>query len=58
VENGSIYISKVSAILESGCRVSGNVVGFPMNPAESIDIDEETDFELAECVMAGLGMES
>lgn len=58
VENGSIYISKVSAILESGCRVSGNVIGFTMTRAESIDIDEETDFVLAESIIAGLGMNS
>lgn len=56
IENGSIYVTSVVALLESRCRISGQVAGFPMSREESIDIDDEIDLALAEAAMNHLGL--
>ena len=56
LENGSIYISSTSALSTSRCRVSGRVAGFVMSREESIDIDDELDFRLAEASIQYLGL--
>lgn len=56
IENGSIYVTSVAALLKSHCRISGRVAGFPMTREESIDIDDEIDLVLAEATMQHLGL--
>jgi N-acylneuraminate cytidylyltransferase len=48
VENGAFYITSKPALLESGCRLSGNIKIVEM-PAESyFDVDEPSDWVIAE----------
>lgn len=51
VENGAFYISTVKKILESKCRLSGNIVPYEMPEYCSVEIDEEEDWLLAEKLM-------
>lgn len=50
-ENSNLYIAPREVIARTGCRVGSNPLLFPMGRLESIDIDEEIDFVVAECLM-------
>ena len=50
-ENSNIYIAPREVITRTGRRVGTNPMLFPMGRLESIDIDEEIDFVVAECLM-------
>jgi CMP-N-acetylneuraminic acid synthetase len=50
-ENSNIYIAPREVISRTGRRVGANPMLFPMERLESIDIDEEIDFVIAECLM-------
>ena len=45
-ENGAFYITKKEALLTSKCRISGKIVGFPIDAP--MDIDDPTDWTIAE----------
>ena len=47
VRNGSIYITKIKSLLESGVRLSGIVRPYSMAENNTINIDELVDLELA-----------
>ena len=50
-ENSNFYIfSKQSFQTAGNNRIGNKPKMFPMNPLEAIDIDEEEDFQLAQCV--------
>lgn len=51
VENGSIYVFRTQALLESGNRLSGKVAIYPMDEAAAVDIDSMLDMQLAELIM-------
>lgn len=54
-ENGSIFISRIEMLRETGNRLGGKISLFEMTGAEGIDIDAEEDFDLADAyVSAGL----
>ena len=50
-ENSNIYIVETEALVRCGHRVTDQTMPFVMtDPLETIDIDNESDFELAEAV--------
>lgn len=51
LENGAFYINKVSNILRDKNRLSGDIALYIMNDYNSIDIDEELDWIVAEQYM-------
>jgi CMP-N,N'-diacetyllegionaminic acid synthase len=50
-EVGVIYISKVNHILTNSSFISDNLHTYITDPIESIDINNEIDFEIAEIIM-------
>ena len=48
VENGAFYITTKERLLESKCRISGNIGIVKMKLQDSFQIDIEDDFELVE----------
>ena len=50
-ENSNLYIAPREVITRTARRVGSNPMLFPMERLESIDIDEEIDFVVAECLM-------
>lgn len=48
VENGAFYLSTRRAVIESECRVSGNIALFEMNEAAYFEIDEPSDWTIME----------
>jgi N-acylneuraminate cytidylyltransferase len=52
LENGSIYIFKPWVLRETGNRLGGKVVVFPMHPLDSFQVDEPEDLALFESLFA------
>jgi CMP-N-acetylneuraminic acid synthetase len=52
-ENSNIYIASKAVVEATGQRVGPNPLLFPIDRFEAIDIDEELDFSIAECLMEG-----
>lgn len=50
-ENSCIYIFSRQIFQETGNRIGRNPMMFPMDPYESVDIDEPFDFSIAEALM-------
>ena len=48
VENGSFYITSRSMLLQSGCRISGRTHLYEMDDATYFEIDEYSDWFIAE----------
>ena len=51
MENGAVYISRVNAIRESKCRLSGKIGVYEMPEYCGIEIDEPFDWLMAENLM-------
>lgn len=47
-DNSNLFIFTAEAIENSGCRIGKNPTTYEMDEIESIDIDTESDFQLAE----------
>lgn len=52
LENGSIYVFKPWVLRETGNRLGGKVVVFPMHPLDSFQVDEPSDLDLFEQLFA------
>jgi YrbI family 3-deoxy-D-manno-octulosonate 8-phosphate phosphatase len=52
VENGSIYVFKPWVLKETGNRLGGKIAIYPMDPVDSLQIDEPQDWDLAERLLA------
>lgn len=52
-ENSCIYIFERSSFLMRGNRLGENPILFELDVEEALDIDEEADFQLADCLMRG-----
>jgi CMP-N,N'-diacetyllegionaminic acid synthase len=52
VENGSIYVFRTQALLDSGNRLSGKVALYHMDEESSVDIDSMFDMKLAEMLLS------
>jgi CMP-N-acetylneuraminic acid synthetase len=50
-ENSCIYIFSRETFLRRRSRLGVNPMLFPMDPIEAVDIDEESDFQIAEALM-------
>ena len=50
-ENSNLYIAPREVVESSGHRVGSNPLLFPIDRFESLDIDEEIDFVLVECIL-------
>lgn len=53
-ENSCIYMFSRDTFLERKNRIGSNPLLFPINPIEAVDIDEESDFLIAESIMLRL----
>ena len=51
IENGSIYVFHPQGFIDSGNRLSGKVVLYPMDEAAAVDIDTLLDMKLAELML-------
>jgi N-acylneuraminate cytidylyltransferase len=51
VENGAFTITSRERLLESGCRVSGRIVGYEMRPATLFELDEPEDWPILEALL-------
>lgn len=50
-ENSNLYIAPRDVIESTGRRVGNNPLLFPVGRPESLDIDDEIDFAVAECLI-------
>lgn len=54
IENGAFYVNKVGNIKENHCRLSGKISIFEMPDFTAIEIDEESDWVVAEALMKSM----
>lgn len=52
VENGAFYINSIANILKDSCRLSGSISIYEMPEYSFIEIDEESDWMIAENLMS------
>jgi CMP-N,N'-diacetyllegionaminic acid synthase len=52
-ENGALYISRRDLLMKKGSIVGAKIGFLAMEPNESVDIDEPSDFEYVEELLAG-----
>ncbi len=50
-ENSNLYVAPRESIMRTGRRVGDRPLLFPLDRMEAIDIDEEFDFTLVECLV-------
>lgn len=50
-ENSNLYIASREAILATKRRIGRNPLLFPIDRMEAVDIDDEVDFAIAECLI-------
>ena len=53
-ENSAIYLTKCSALRETGSILGKKVRGFPIDLIEAFDINTEIDFSIAEAMVIGM----
>lgn len=52
VENGAFYITSRARLLETGCRISGNIAAVEMPEASYFELDEPDDWIIVERLLA------
>lgn len=57
-ENGALYITKKDLLVSNKNRISGKTKAIAMNELDSIDIDNEDDFNLVEKIILNLKCEN
>ncbi len=50
IENSCVFVFSRELIVETGCRIGPNALMVEMDAMEAIDIDEESDFQLAQAL--------
>ncbi len=50
LENSNLYLFERNAFFEEDARITSKTMMFEMDPYESVDIDEEKDFRMAEAL--------
>ena len=55
VENGAFYITDRASLLASRCRVSGKIMVHEMAPHTALELDEPSDWEIAETLLRRQG---
>ncbi|GIZ12200.1 acylneuraminate cytidylyltransferase [Pseudomonas sp. NCCP-436] len=56
LENGSIYVMRPELLRRTGSRMGGRITVYPMNPVQSLQLDEPEDVALIEACMAALSI--
>jgi N-acylneuraminate cytidylyltransferase len=51
-ETGALYIMKASWLRQSGNRLGGKIVLFPMESDESWDVDTEADLDVVDALLS------
>lgn len=51
-ENGAFYINSVGNIKSNANRLSGKIAFYPMHKFSSVEIDDESDWQIAETLMS------
>lgn len=51
IENSCLYVFERESFMARGNRIGGNLLRFEIEPNEAIDIDQETDFAVVECLI-------
>lgn len=51
-ENSCLYLFSTKTFMKSGKRIGQSPLLFPIDRFEAVDIDEEVDFRIAECLAA------
>ena len=54
-ENSNIYIAPREVVEQTGRRIGPNPLLFPIDRLESLDIDDENDFAIADCLLERRG---
>ena len=57
VENKAVYALKRDLLMETGCRLGGKIGFVEMSKTDSVDIDTEDDFRLAENILKSRGVD-
>jgi len=52
-DNGNIYLSEASMLVETGCRIGQRVCIYPITEVEGMQIDSTTDFDIFNQVFSG-----
>lgn len=52
IENSCVFVFSRNLIIDTGCRIGPKSAMLEMDAAEAVDIDEESDFSLAEAMWA------
>ena len=50
IENSCLYVFERESFLQHGNRIGDSPIKFEIEPDEAIDIDQESDFSLVECL--------
>lgn len=50
--NGAIYITRLNHLAQTRSFTSGYTIGYNMDSRTSLDIDDELDMEIAECLLS------
>jgi N-acylneuraminate cytidylyltransferase len=58
VENGAFYITSRESLLQTGCRLSGNIQTVEMREDSFVEIDEPGDWEIVESLMKKNGIKA
>ncbi|MCB2173561.1 acylneuraminate cytidylyltransferase family protein [archaeon] len=45
---GSVYVTRVNVVMDKGSLYGDRLIGYPVNPSESVNIDNMEDWKLAE----------
>jgi len=53
-DNGNMYITKIDALVNTKCRLSGNIGVYNIRELEGMQIDTKDDFELIDLVLSGI----
>lgn len=56
LENGSIYALRPEILRRTGSRMGGRITVYPMNPVQSLQLDEPEDVGLIEACMTALSI--
>jgi len=54
LENSNLYVFEREAFFEEDARITSKTMMWEMDPYESVDIDEERDFRMAEALHRGM----
>ncbi len=51
---GSVYVTRRNVVMESNSLYGGRMVGYPLDPTESVNIDTPEDWQRAEMMLSAI----